>query len=438
MAGHLTFEFESEVRNMTQSQKITVTNGVLNVPNNPIVPYIEGDGIGPDIWAAASRVLDAAVEKAYNGEKKIEWKEVLAGQKAFDQTGEWLPQETLDVINEYLIAIKGPLTTPIGGGIRSLNVALRQVLDLFVCLRPVRYFDGVPSPVKRPEDTDMVIFRENTEDIYAGIEYAKGSDEAKKLIEFLQNEFGVQKIRFPETSGIGIKPISEEGTKRLVRAALNYAIKEGRKSLTLVHKGNIMKFTEGAFKTWGYEVAEQEFADKVFTWNQYDKIKDAEGTEAANKAQSAAEAEGKIIVKDSIADIFLQQILTRPKEFDVVATMNLNGDYISDALAAQVGGIGIAPGANINYETGHAIFEATHGTAPKYAGLDKVNPSSVLLSGVLLLEHLGWNEAANSITKSVEQTIASKVVTYDFARLMDGATEVKCSEFADELIKNLK
>jgi isocitrate dehydrogenase len=438
MAGHLTFEFESEVRDMTQSQKITVTNGVLNVPNNPIVPYIEGDGIGPDIWAAASRVLDAAVEKAYNGEKKIEWKEVLAGQKAFDQTGEWLPQETLDVINEYLIAIKGPLTTPIGGGIRSLNVALRQVLDLFVCLRPVRYFDGVPSPVKRPEDTDMVIFRENTEDIYAGIEYAKGSDEAKKLIDFLQNEFGVTNIRFPETSGIGIKPISEEGTKRLVRAALNYAIKEGRKSLTLVHKGNIMKFTEGAFKTWGYEVAEQEFADKVFTWNQYDKIKDAEGTEAANKAQSAAEAEGKIIVKDSIADIFLQQILTRPKEFDVVATMNLNGDYISDALAAQVGGIGIAPGANINYETGHAIFEATHGTAPKYAGLDKVNPSSVLLSGVLLLEHLGWNEAANSITKSVEQTIASKVVTYDFARLMDGATEVKCSEFADELIKNLK
>ena len=435
---HLTFEFESEVRDMTQSQKITVTNGALNVPNNPIVPYIEGDGIGPDIWAAASRVLDAAVEKAYNGEKKIEWKEVLAGQKAFDQTGEWLPQETLDVINEYLIAIKGPLTTPIGGGIRSLNVALRQVLDLFVCLRPVRYFEGVPSPVKRPEDTDMVIFRENTEDIYAGIEYAKGSDEAKKLIDFLQTEFGVTNIRFPETSGIGIKPISEEGTKRLVRSALNYAIKEGRKSLTLVHKGNIMKFTEGAFKTWGYEVAEQEFADKVFTWNQYDKIKDAEGTEAANQAQSAAEAEGKIIVKDSIADIFLQQILTRPKEFDVVATMNLNGDYISDALAAQVGGIGIAPGANINYETGHAIFEATHGTAPKYAGLDKVNPSSVLLSGVLLLEHLGWNEAANSITKSVEQTIASKVVTYDFARLMEGATEVKCSEFADELIKNLK
>ena len=422
---------------MSQGEKITVQNGVLQVPNNPVVPFIEGDGIGPDIWASAVRVLDAAVEKAYNGEKKITWKEVLAGEKAFNQTGEWLPQETLDVINEYLIAIKGPLTTPIGGGIRSLNVALRQQLDLFVCLRPVRYFEGVPSPVKRPEDTDMVIFRENTEDIYAGIEYAQGSDEAKKLIEFLQTEFGVNKIRFPETSGIGIKPISEEGTKRLVRAAINYAIKEGRKSLTLVHKGNIMKFTEGAFKNWGYEVAEQEFADQVFTWNQYDQIKEAEGTEAANKAQAAAEAEGKIIVKDSIADIFLQQILTRPKEFDVVATMNLNGDYISDALAAQVGGIGIAPGANINYVTGHAIFEATHGTAPKYAGLDKVNPSSVLLSGVLLLEHLGWTEAANLITNSVEKTIASKVVTYDFARLMDGATEVKCSEFGDELIKNL-
>ncbi|MEC2054690.1 NADP-dependent isocitrate dehydrogenase [Peribacillus psychrosaccharolyticus] len=422
---------------MTQGEKIAVVNGTLQVPNNPIVPYIEGDGIGPDIWAAASRVLDAAVEKAYKGEKKIEWKEVYAGQKAFDKTGEWLPAETLDVIREYLIAIKGPLTTPIGGGIRSLNVALRQELDLYVCLRPVRYFEGVPSPVKRPEDTDMVIFRENTEDIYAGIEYAKGSDEVKKLIDFLQNEFAVKNIRFPETSGIGIKPISEEGTKRLVRAAINYAIKENRSSLTLVHKGNIMKFTEGAFKNWGYEVAEQEFGDKVFTWNQYDKIKDAEGTDAANKAQAAAEAEGKIIVKDSIADIFLQQILTRPKEFDVVATMNLNGDYISDALAAQVGGIGIAPGANINYVTGHAIFEATHGTAPKYAGLDKVNPSSVLLSGVLMLEHLGWTEAAASITASVEKTIESKVVTYDFARLMEGATEVKCSEFADELIKNL-
>jgi isocitrate dehydrogenase len=421
-----------------QGEKITVTNGVLNVPNNPIIPFIEGDGIGPDIWAASERVLNAAVEKAYKGERKLVWKEVLAGEKAFNQTGEWLPKETLDVINEYLIAIKGPLTTPIGGGIRSLNVALRQELDLFVCLRPVRWFEGVPSPVKRPQDTDMVIFRENTEDIYAGIEYQKGSEDVKKLINFLQNEMGVNKIRFPETSGIGIKPVSEEGTSRLVRAAINYAIKEGRKSLTLVHKGNIMKFTEGAFKNWGYELAEKEFGDKVFTWAQYDRIKEEQGTEAANKAQADAEAAGKIIVKDAIADIFLQQILTRPREFDVVATMNLNGDYISDALAAQVGGIGIAPGANINYETGHAIFEATHGTAPKYAGLDKVNPSSVILSGVLLLEHLGWNEAANMVIKSVEKTIASKVVTYDFARLMDGATEVKTSEFGDELIKNME
>ena len=417
--------------------KITVENGVLNVPNEPIIPFIEGDGTGPDIWAAAVRVLDASVEKAFGGEKKIQWKEVLAGEKAFNQTGEWLPQETLDTINEYLLAIKGPLTTPIGGGIRSLNVALRQELDLYACVRPVRYFDGVPSPVRRPEDTDMVIFRENTEDIYAGIEYAKGSDEVKKLIEFLQGEMGVKNIRFPETSGIGIKPVSEEGTKRLVRAALEYAIKENRESLTLVHKGNIMKFTEGAFKNWGYEVAEQEFGDKVFTWNQYDKIKEEQGTEAADKAQNDALASGKILVKDSIADIFLQQILTRPKEFDVVATMNLNGDYISDALAAQVGGIGIAPGANINYVTGHAIFEATHGTAPKYAGQDKVNPSSVILSGVLMLEHLGWTEAAKLIMDSMEKTISSKVVTYDFARLMDGATEVKCSEFADELIKNM-
>ncbi|WP_053364319.1 NADP-dependent isocitrate dehydrogenase [Bacillus sp. FJAT-27251] len=423
---------------MTQGEKITVKDGVLNVPNNPVVPFIEGDGTGPDIWASASRVLDAAVEKAYKGERKLVWKEVLAGEKAFNQTGEWLPSETLDVINEYLIAIKGPLTTPIGGGIRSLNVALRQELDLFVCLRPVRWFEGVPSPVKRPQDTDMVIFRENTEDIYAGIEYQKGSDEVKKLISFLQDEMGVNKIRFPETSGIGIKPVSEEGTSRLVRAAIEYALKEGRKSVTLVHKGNIMKFTEGAFKNWGYELAEKEYGDKVFTWAQYDRIKDEQGTDAANKAQADAEAAGKIIVKDAIADIFLQQILTRPKEFDVVATMNLNGDYISDALAAQVGGIGIAPGANINYETGHAIFEATHGTAPKYAGLDKVNPSSVILSGVLMLEHLGWTEAASMIVKSMEETIASKVVTYDFARLMDGATEVKCSEFGDELIKNMK
>ncbi|WRP05536.1 NADP-dependent isocitrate dehydrogenase [Rossellomorea aquimaris] len=422
---------------MTQGEKITNQNGQLNVPNNPIVPFIEGDGTGPDIWAAAQRVLDASVEKAYKGERKISWKEVYAGEKAFNKTGEWLPNDTLEAIREYFIAIKGPLTTPVGGGIRSLNVALRQELDLFTCLRPVRYFEGVPSPVKRPEDTDMVIFRENTEDIYAGIEYAKGSDEVKKLITFLQDEMGANKIRFPETSGIGIKPVSEEGTNRLVRAAINYAITEGRKSVTLVHKGNIMKFTEGAFKNWGYELAEKEFGDKVFTWAQYDKIKEADGLDAANKAQSEAEAAGKIIVKDSIADIFLQQILTRPAEFDVVATMNLNGDYISDALAAQVGGIGIAPGANINYESGHAIFEATHGTAPKYAGMDKVNPSSVILSGVLMLEHLGWTEAANLITKSMEKTIASKVVTYDFARLMDGATEVKCSEFGSALIENM-
>jgi isocitrate dehydrogenase len=422
---------------MSEGQKISVENGSLNVPNNPIVPFIEGDGTGPDIWAAASRVLDAAVEKAYNGERKLVWKEVLAGEKAYNQTGEWLPSETLDAVREYFIAIKGPLTTPIGGGIRSLNVALRQELDLFTCLRPVRYFEGVPSPVKRPEDTDMVIFRENTEDIYAGIEYAKGSDEVKKLISFLQNEMGVNKIRFPETSGLGIKPVSEEGTQRLVRAAINYAITEGRKSVTLVHKGNIMKFTEGAFKNWGYELAEKEFGEKVFTWAEYDRIKDDKGLDAANQAQSDAEAAGKIIVKDAIADIFLQQILTRPAEFDVVATMNLNGDYISDALAAQVGGIGIAPGANINYDTGHAIFEATHGTAPKYAGQDKVNPSSVILSGVLMLEHLGWTEAAAMITKSMEKTIASKVVTYDFARLMDGATEVKCSEFGTALIENM-
>lgn len=418
-------------------EKITVTNGVLNVPNQPIIPFIEGDGTGPDIWAAASRVLDAAVEKAYNGERKIVWKEVLAGEKAFNQTGEWLPQETLDTIREYLIAIKGPLTTPVGGGIRSLNVALRQELDLYVCLRPVRWFEGVPSPVKRPQDTDMAIFRENTEDIYAGIEFPQGSEEAKKLIKFLQDEFGVNKIRFPETSGIGVKPVSQEGTSRLVRAAIEYALKEGRKSVTLVHKGNIMKFTEGAFKNWGYEVAEKEYGDKVFTWNQYDRIKEEQGIEAANKAQAEAEAAGKIIVKDAIADIFLQQILTRPSEFDVVATMNLNGDYISDALAAQVGGIGIAPGANINYVTGHAIFEATHGTAPKYAGLDKVNPSSVILSGCLMLEHLGWNEASKMIINAMEKTIASKVVTYDFARLMEGAKEVKCSEFGDELIKNM-
>lgn len=419
------------------SEKIVKTDSGLQVPNQPIVPFIIGDGIGPDIWKAASRVIDAAVEKAYAGEKKIDWKEVLAGQKAYDQTGEWLPAETLDTIKEYLIAIKGPLTTPIGGGIRSLNVALRQELDLFNCLRPVRWFKGVPSSVKHPEQTDMVIFRENTEDIYAGIEFKEGSEEVKKVIDFLQNEMGAKNIRFPETSGIGIKPVSKEGTERLVRAAIQYAIDNNRKSVTLVHKGNIMKFTEGAFKQWGYDLAENEFGDQVFTWQQYDRLVEEKGKDEANKIQDQAEKDGKIIIKDSIADIFLQQILTRPADHDVVATMNLNGDYISDALAAQVGGIGIAPGANINSETGHAIFEATHGTAPKYADLDKVNPSSVLLSGVMLLEHIGWQEAADLITNSVEKTIASKVVTYDFARLMEGATEVKTSEFADELIKNL-
>lgn len=421
----------------TEGEQITIDGGKLQVPNQPIIPFIEGDGTGRDIWRASKRVLDAAVEKAYNGEKKIAWYEVFAGEKAFNEYGEWLPADTLTAIREYIVAIKGPLTTPIGGGIRSLNVALRQELDLYTCLRPVRYFDGVPSPVKRPELVNMVIFRENTEDIYAGIEYAEGSAEVKKVIEFLQKEMGVNKIRFPETSGIGIKPVSAEGSKRLARAAIEYAIKHGRKSVTLVHKGNIMKFTEGAFKNWGYEVAEQEFAEQTFTWGQYDRIKEAEGVDAANKAQAEAEAAGKIIVKDAIADIALQQVLTRPTDFDVIATLNLNGDYLSDALAAQVGGIGIAPGANINYLTGHAIFEATHGTAPKYADKDVVNPGSVILSGVMMLEHLGWQEAADLIYKGMETSINNKTVTYDFARLMEGATEVKCSEFANQIIENM-
>ncbi|MDQ0493600.1 MULTISPECIES: NADP-dependent isocitrate dehydrogenase [Paenibacillus] len=421
----------------TEGEKITIDNGQLQVPNHPVIPFIEGDGTGRDIWKASKRVLDAAVDKAYNGTKKIAWYEVFAGEKAFNTYGEWLPNDTLEAIREYIVAIKGPLTTPIGGGIRSLNVALRQELDLYVCLRPVRYFNGVPSPVKRPELVDMVIFRENTEDIYAGIEYAEGSEDVKKVIQFLQQELGVNKIRFPETSGIGIKPVSSEGSKRLVRAAIQYAVDHGRKSVTLVHKGNIMKFTEGAFKNWGYEVAEEEFADKVFTWAQYDAIKEKDGEDAANAAQKAAEDAGKIIIKDAIADIALQQVLTRPSEFDVIATLNLNGDYLSDALAAQVGGIGIAPGANINYVTGHAIFEATHGTAPKYADKDVVNPGSVILSGVMLLEHLGWKEAADLIYKGLETSINQKIVTYDFARLMDGATQVKCSEFADTIISNL-
>lgn len=422
----------------SEGEKITMQGeGNLQVPDHPVIPYIEGDGIGPDIWAASSRVLDAAVEKAYHGQKKISWYEVFAGEKAYNQFGEWLPAQTLDAIREYFIAIKGPLTTPIGGGIRSLNVALRQELDLYVCLRPVRHFTGVPSPVRHPESVDMAIFRENTEDIYAGIEWQADSAEAKKVISFLQDEMGVKNIRFPETSGIGIKPVSKEGTERLVRGAIDYALENKRKSVTLVHKGNIMKFTEGAFKSWGYDLAEREYGDQVFTWKQYDKIAEDQGKEAANEAQSHAETAGKIIIKDSIADIFLQQILTRPAEFEVVATMNLNGDYISDALAAQVGGIGIAPGANINYQSGHAIFEATHGTAPKYAGQDKVNPSSVILSGELMLRHLGWHEAADLVLQSMEKTIASKVVTYDFARLMDGASEVKCSEFATALIDNM-
>ncbi|CAM4117742.1 NADP-dependent isocitrate dehydrogenase [Paenibacillus alkaliterrae] len=421
----------------TEGEQITIDNGVLQVPNNPIIPFIEGDGTGRDIWKASKRVLDAAVEKAYSGSKKIAWYEVFAGEKAFNEYGEWLPTDTLTAIREYIVAIKGPLTTPIGGGIRSLNVALRQELDLYTCLRPVRYFTGVPSPVKRPELVNMVIFRENTEDIYAGIEYQEGTPEVKKVIEFLQKEMGANKIRFPETSGIGIKPVSKEGSQRLARAAIEYAILHNKKSVTLVHKGNIMKFTEGAFKNWGYEVAEQEFAEQTFTWSQYDRIKEAEGTDAANKAQAEAEAAGKIVVKDAIADIALQQVLTRPTDFDVIATLNLNGDYLSDALAAQVGGIGIAPGANINYLTGHAIFEATHGTAPKYADKDVVNPGSVILSGVMMLEHLGWQEAADLIYKGMETSINNKTVTYDFARLMEGATEVKCSAFADEIIKNM-
>jgi len=418
-------------------EKMTMVDGTLVTPDRPVIPFIEGDGTGPDIWRAAKRVIDAAVAKAYQGSKEIVWKEVLAGEKAFNQMGEWLPQETLDTIEQYLIAIKGPLTTPIGGGIRSLNVALRQELDLYVCLRPVRYFNGVPSPVKHPEKTDMVIFRENTEDIYAGIEFAAGTKEADTLIAYLKETFGVSNIRFPETSGIGIKPISKDGTERLVRSAIQYALDNQRTSVTLVHKGNIMKYTEGAFKQWGYDLAEKEFGDAVFTWQQYDQIKAEQGVEAADAQQAEALASGKILVKDAIADIFLQQILTRPDEFDVIATMNLNGDYISDALAAQVGGIGIAPGANINYVTGHAIFEATHGTAPKYANLDKVNPSSVILSGTLMLTHIGWQEAADLITKAIERTIENKTVTYDFARLLDGATEVSCSGFADLVIENM-
>jgi isocitrate dehydrogenase len=404
-------------------EKITLSNdGELQVPDCPILPFIEGDGTGPDIWAASVRVFDAAVEKAYGGQRKIAWREVLAGQKAFDQTGEWLPEATLDAFREYLVGIKGPLTTPVGGGIRSLNVALRQILDLYVCLRPVSWYPGVPSPVKRPEDVDMVIFRENSEDIYAGIEWEAESPEALKVIDFLQKEMGVEKIRFPATSGIGIKPVSREGTERLVRAAIDYAIENGRESVTLVHKGNIMKFTEGAFRDWGYELVRKEYQGKAIGWD------DCDGKPPA----------GQVLVKDAIADITLQQVLTRPREFDVIATLNLNGDYLSDALAAQVGGIGIAPGANINYQTGHGIFEATHGTAPKYAGLDQVNPSSLILSGVMMLTHMGWTEAAALIENGISKSIEAKTVTYDFERLMEGATKLKCSEFGDAIIANME
>jgi isocitrate dehydrogenase len=411
----------------------------LSVPDHPIVPFIEGDGTGPDIWRASVRILDSAVAKAYRGKRKIAWYEVYAGEKAFKLFGNWLPDETVSAFRSHLVGIKGPLTTPIGGGMRSLNVALRQLLDLYVCLRPVRWFRGVPSPVKRPEDVDMVIFRENTEDIYAGIEFEAESAGARKIIAFLEQEFpkDFKKIRYPATSGIGIKPVSREGTERLVRAALEYAISERRKSVTFVHKGNIMKYTEGAFMRWGYALAQREFADRVYTWEQWERTKAVQGESAANEEQKAELGKGKILVKDVIADIALQQVITRAREFDVIATLNLNGDYLSDALAAQVGGIGIAPGGNINYVTGHAIFEATHGTAPKYADLDKVNPGSVALSGEMMLRHLGWNEAADCIIRGMDGAIASKRVTYDFARLMDGAVEVKCSEFADGVISHM-
>lgn len=440
-------------------QKITISNGKLNVPDMPTIPFIEGDGTGVDIWPVAQSVMDSAIEKAYKGKRKINWKEVMAGEKSFNKTGNWLPDETLDIFRDYLVGIKGPLSTPTGGGIRSLNVALRQILDLYVCLRPVRWYQGVPSPVKNPGAVNMVLFRENTEDIYAGIEFTQGTPAAQKVLDFLAKEFPKEfdKIRFntkekseafwklvgnPNVNtdvkvGIGIKPVSYSGSVRLIHSAIAYAVKHNRKSVTLVHKGNIMKFTEGAFREWGYEVAEQYFGDKVYTWSKWEKTKKEKGEEAANAEQKAALAAGKILIKDSIADITLQQILTRPEDFDVIATLNLNGDYVSDALAAQVGGIGIAPGANINYITGHAIFEATHGTAPKYAGKDKVNPGSVILSGVMMLEYMGWQEAADLINRGLEKAIASKRVTYDFHRQMEGATMLSCSEFGKEIVKNM-
>ena len=419
--------------------RIEIRGGTLNVPDNPVLPFIEGDGTGPDIWAASQPVFDAAVEKAYGGSRRIHWMEVLAGEKAFHQTGDWLPAATLDAFREFLVGIKGPLTTPVGGGIRSLNVALRQELDLYACVRPVRWFEGVPSPVKRPGDVDMVIFRENTEDIYAGIEFEEGTEDAARFRQLLADNFAARyrKVRFPDTTGFGIKPVSREGTERLVRAAIEYAIAHRRPSVTLVHKGNIMKFTEGAFKSWGYELAERDYADRTFTWAEYDRIKADRGEDAANQAQKEAESAGRVLIKDSIADAFLQQILTRPRDYGVIATLNLNGDYVSDALAAQVGGIGIAPGANINYVSGHAIFEATHGTAPKYAGKDMVNPGSVILSGEMMLRYMGWGEAADLIIRGLEGAIGQKTVTYDFERLMEGATKVSCSEFGRKIIEKM-
>jgi len=420
-------------------QKISIRNGKLIVPDQPIIPFIEGDGTGRDIWRASVRVLDAAVDKAYGGSRRIQWMEVYAGEKAFNAFKTWLPDETVASCREYLVSIKGPLTTPVGGGIRSLNVALRQLLDLYVCLRPVRWFKGVPSPVKAPEKVNMVIFRENTEDLYSGIEFEEGTEDNKKFLEILKSNFPrhYAKIRFPNTSGLGLKNVSAEGTERLFRSAVEYAIANSRKSVTIVHKGNILKYTEGSFRSWSYALAEREFADKVYTWLQWERTKAAAGEKAANDEQAAALKSGKVLIRDAIADITLQQVLTRADEFDVVATMNLNGDYLSDALAAQVGGIGIAPGANINYLTGHAVFEATHGTAPKYADLDQVNPGSVILSGEMMLRYMGWTEAADAIISAMDKTIAQKIVTYDFARLMEGATKVKCSEFGDALIRNL-
>jgi len=422
---------------MTAEKIVLGKDKKIIVPNHPIIPFIEGDGIGPDIWSASVRVFDSAVEKAYNGTKKIEWREILAGEKAFNKTGEWLPKETLEAAKEYIVSIKGPLTTPVGGGIRSLNVALRQTLDLFVCLRPVRWFHGVPSPVRHPEWVDMVIFRENTEDIYAGIEYEAGTPEANKFKDFLINEMGVTEIRFPESSSFGVKPVSKEGSQRLIKAAIEYALENKQPSVTLVHKGNIMKYTEGGFKNWGYELSKENYEEKVFTWNEWEAIKKEENENAANEALRNAQQKGKLIIKDVIADNFLQQILLAPKEYSVVATLNLNGDYISDALAAAVGGIGIAPGANINYETGYAIFEATHGTAPRFANTDSMNPSSLILSGVMMLEYMGWHEAAKLITDALSVTIMRKKVTIDFYNLMTDATLLKTSEFATELIKNM-